>query len=112
MVETDEEIRWHNDGHIVTLSLNKDKLEIVDVYCPNKEKDDSPCKHDDIPCVVQYFLNLYGIECNVGVAPPNAQMPIAWAFVGDRHKDLGSCQVWVIPTEDEAFSAWIASQSV
>lgn len=112
MVETDQEIRWHNDGHIVTLSLNKDKLEIIDVYCSNKEKDDSPCQHDDVPCVVEYFLNLYGIECNVGVAPPNAKMPIAWALVGDRHKDLGSCQVWVIPTEDEAFSAWIASQGV
>jgi hypothetical protein len=39
-------------------------------------------------------------------------MQIAWALVGDKHKDLGVCQVWVIPTQDEAFSAWISTQTV
>lgn len=111
MVQTDEEIRWHNDGHIVSLSLNKDRLEIVRVHCPNKEKPDSLCVHDDVPCVVEHFLSIYGIECNVGVVVPSAEMLIAWAFVGDRHRDLGACQVWVIPTEDEAFSAWLSTQT-
>lgn len=111
MVNTDEEIKWHNDGHAVMMLLNKDKIEIIGVQCPNKGKEDSPCEHDDSPCVVEYFLNLYGLECNVGVVDPSAEMKIAWAFIGDRHKDLGACQVWVIPTDDEAFSAWIATQA-
>ena len=111
MVDTDEAIKWHNDGHVVSLLLNKDRLEIVGVYCPNEGEEDSPCKHDDVPCVIEYFLNLYGIECNVGVVSPSPKIPIAWAFVGDKHKDLGACQVWVIPTEDEAFSAWISTQT-
>lgn len=111
MVNTEEEIRWHNDGHIVSMLLSKDKLEIVEVYCPNKDKEDSSCAHDDVPCVIEYFLNMYGLDCNVGVVVPSGQMPVAWAFIGDRHKDLGACQVWVIPTQDEAFSAWIATQS-
>jgi hypothetical protein len=112
MVNTDEEIKWHNDGHTVSLSLNKDKLEIIGVHCSNKEKADSYCAHDDVPCVVQHFLNIYGLECNVGVVNPSAEMTVAWAFIGDRHKDLGACQVWIIPTEDEAFSAWIATQAI
>jgi hypothetical protein len=111
MVNTDEEIKWHNDGHTVMMLLNKDRLEIVGVQCPNKGKDGSSCEHDDAPCVVEYFLNIYGLECNVGVVDPSAEMTVAWAFIGDRHKDLGACQVWVIPTNDEAFSAWIATQA-
>ena len=111
MVDTDEEIKWHNDGHVVTLLLNKDKLEITGVYCPNRGKEDSPCAHDDVTCVIEHFLNIYGLDCNVGVVTPSAELSIAWAFIGDRHKDLGACQVWVIPTEDEAFSAWIATQT-
>lgn len=110
MVNTDEEIKWHNDGHVVSLLLNKDKLEVVGTMCPNKGKSDSSCVHDDTSCVIEYFLSVYGLDCNVGVVSPSAEMAIAWAFIGDRHKDLGSCQVWIIPTEDEAFSAWIATQ--
>lgn len=110
MVDTDEEIRWHNDGHVVTMLLNKDKLEIVQIQCPNTSKENSLCRHDDVVCVVEYFLKMYGLDCNVGVVEPSGKMPFAWAFLGDRHKDLGACQVWVIPTNDEAFSAWLATQ--
>ena len=110
MVDTDEEIKWYNDGHVVTLLLNKDKLEIVDVYCPNRGKQDSPCAHDDVECVVEHFLKLYGLECNVGVVEPRGKIQLAWAFLGDKHKDLVACQVWVIPSEDEAFSAWLSTQ--
>jgi hypothetical protein len=110
MIDTDEEIKWHNDGHVVFLQLNKSNLEITAVVCPHIGKEDSPCIHNDVPCVVEYFLQIYGLECNVGVVEPSAIIPVAWAFIGDQHKDLGSCQVWVIPTEDEAFSAWLATQ--
>jgi hypothetical protein len=109
MVDTDQEIVWHNDGHVMHLQLTKANLEIVAVDCPKKS--DSACAHDDTPCVVKWFLDTYGLECNVGVTSPSAEMTIAWSFIGDRHKDLGACQVWVIPTNDEAFSAWMVTQS-
>jgi len=51
------------------------------------------------------------MECNVGVSKPTDLLGVAWTFVGETYKDLGSCQVWVIPTEDEAFSAWMVTQS-
>jgi hypothetical protein len=36
-------------------------------------------------------------------------MPIAWSLVGDPH-DLDAAQVWIIPTADEAFAAWLITQ--
>jgi hypothetical protein len=110
MVDMDEVIRWHNDGHIVTLQLNKSALEIVEIECPNRESEKPACSHDDVPCVVEYFLQIYGFDCNVGVVAPSGKMQFAWAFVGDEHKDLGACQVWVIPADDEAFAAWMTTQ--
>jgi hypothetical protein len=111
MVNTDEEIKWHNDGHVIHMQINKSNLEITSVDCPHKDKSEGACKHDDVNCVIEHFLNIYGLDCNVGVVAPSADLSIAWAFIGDRHKDLGACQVWVIPIEDEAFSAWIATQT-
>lgn len=108
-IDVDEAMVWHNDGHILHLLLNKSVLEIVSVDCPALL--DRKCEHDDTPCVVRWFLQTYGLDCNVGVASPTAEMRVAWTFIGDRHKELGSCQIWVIPTEDEAFSAWMVTQS-
>lgn len=110
MVKTDEEMVWHNDGHVAYLRINKDTLEIISVLCPNKNAEGSACSHEDAPCVVEWFLMTYGMECNVGVSKPMEALSIAWTFVGERHRDLGSCQVWVIPVEDEAFSAWMVAQ--
>jgi hypothetical protein len=104
------EMVWHGDGHIVFCQLNKSELQVVDITCPHENKDESPCRHDDTSCVVKWFMQTYGFECNVGVADPSPRMEIAWHFIGDRHKDLGSCQVWVIPVHDEAFSAWVVTQ--
>lgn len=112
MVNTDDETLWHNDGHIITLQLNKSNLEIIEIFCPNVTQGESAtCSHDDTSCVVKFFLETFGLDCNVGVVAPSEKIQMAWAFVGDRHKDLGTCQVWVIPSQDEAFSAWIATQN-
>lgn len=110
MVTTDEAMVWHNDGHVVVLQINKANLEVLSVLCPNEGAEDANCKHDDTPCVVKWFLSTFGMECNVGVSKPNDMLKIAWTFVGEKHKELGSCQVWVIPTDDEAFSAWMVTQ--
>ena len=111
MVLTDEAMVWHNDGHTAILQINKNALEVVSVVCPHTGVKDAPCNHDDTECVVKWFLTTFGMECNVGVTKPAEMLKVAWTFVGDRHKELGSCQVWVIPIDDEAFSAWMVTQS-
>ncbi len=96
---------WHNDGHVMVLELNRAEVRVVEVVCPDGDE----CRHDVHGCVVRYFLLRFGLDCNVGVAAPAGEMPVAWTFVGDVH-DLDAAQVWVIPTADEAFAAWLVTQ--
>jgi hypothetical protein len=87
------------------LELNKSEVVITTVICPGGPE----CQHSTLGCLVQYFTHRFGLECNVGVAPPEAEMPIAWTFTGDTW-DVDAAQVWVIPVADEAFSAWMITQ--
>ena len=103
----DEELRWHKDGHLVEFVLDKSNLTIVGTTCPLTTGE---CINKHGSCVVQAFINLYGMECNVGIAPVSKTMEFAWALVGDRDGDVDSFQVWIIPVEDEIFSAWETSQ--
>lgn len=110
MTSEENEIVWHDDQHKIILQLNRSELKILSVICPNKDKDDSPCRHPDAPCVVEWFLLRYGFECNVGVCQPMPELTVAWGFVGEKHREIESGQVWIIPTNDEAFAAWLISQ--
>lgn len=96
---------WHNDGHVLHLMLNKSQLVIVDIDCPGSKE----CAHERVGCIVEYFVYTYGLECNVGVVKPHPQLRIAWTVNGDTH-DIDACQVWIIPSEDEAFAAWVITQ--
>jgi hypothetical protein len=111
MVTTDSQMVWHNDGHIIHLQINKSNLEILSVHCPHIESSDAPCRHPEAKCVVKWFVETFGMECNVGVCKPTDELGVAWTFVGESHKELTACQVWIIPTEDEAFSAWMVTQN-
>ena len=103
-------IQWHNDGHIIKTMLNKSLFLIDSIVCPNKEKT-AECYSEALDgCIVSWFLNRYGFECNVGIAPAAAEMEIAWTLVSESNYDLELCQVWIIPTEDSVFSAWLATQ--
>lgn len=97
-------IMWHDDGHVMWLELNKAEVVITTVICPHSH-DESACRHRKAGCLVQYFLNRYGLDCNVGVCAASDQIRIAWAVYGDL-EDLDACQIWVVPTEDDVFSAW------
>jgi hypothetical protein len=44
------------------------------------------------------------------VCVPQKELEIAWSFAGSKEKDIAQCQVWFIPTEDEAFAAWLVTQ--
>lgn len=107
----EQEITWNNDGHSISLRLEKNLLVITGVHCPHLESDSKPCHLTDDGCIVKWFLLVYGLECNVGVVDPSPEIGIAWSLVGNPNEGLNACQVWVIPTEDEFFSAWVVTQN-
>lgn len=104
------EMVWHDDEHRLVLQINKSELKILSIVCPHKDKDDSPCRHPDAECMIEWFISRYGFDCNVGVCEPQPELEIAWAFVGDMHREIESGQIWIIPKNDEAFAAWLISQ--
>jgi hypothetical protein len=108
MTEVVEEVVWHKDGHMIYAQINKSDLVITSVHCPGHEERE--CKLGSFDCIVTWFLETYGMECNVGICDPSRELEIAWSAVGD-FSDSSMCQVWVIPTEDEAFAAWLVTQS-
>lgn len=107
MTNAIDEVVWHKDGHVIHLQINRSDIIVSSVHCPNGE--DRECKLGNFTCIVTWFLETYGLECNVGICSPAPELEIAWSAVGD-YNDPEMCQVWVIPTEDEAFAAWLISQ--
>lgn len=109
MEELNETTVWHSDGHSIYMVLNRNELEIQVVSCPGH--DGRECEIGKFDCIVDWFLDRYGLDCNVGVSEVDSTMEIAWSVQGDT-SDPDTCQVWVIPIADEAFSAWLATQTV
>jgi hypothetical protein len=105
---TETELIWHNDGHEIGLRIEKSELAITGIKCPHG--DDGPCKLTKDGCAVQWFIQRFGLECNVGVCDPAPTIRIAWAFVGDPAMGLDGSQVWFIPATDDFFAAWAATQ--
>ncbi|MEO2158271.1 MAG: hypothetical protein ABGX31_02930 [bacterium] len=106
-----DQVLWNNDGHTISLRLNKAELEIVAIVCPFPEGDEeAPCR-SKTGCVVKHFVNLYGMECNIGVCPPEPTMEISWCLQGD-FSDIDTSQLWFVPTEDEVFYAWMSQKEV
>lgn len=101
------EVVWHNDGHAMNLTLNKSTIVVESVHCPGGE--DRACKVGQFDCIVTWFLDVYGLECNVGICEVQPTIELAWSAVG-QFDDPQLCQVWVIPINDEAFSAWLIMQ--
>ena len=99
---------WHNDGHKITLRINKSELEVLHVECA--AKDDSECRMDDGECVVRWFITRFGMECNAGSCPPEEIIEICWTIVGDK-RNVDSAQVWFMPMKDDVFAAWMISQN-
>jgi hypothetical protein len=101
-------MRWHQDGHSFKVVMDKSMILITEFHCPNRLDEGAPCKLEG-ECVVERFATEYGFDCNVGVSEINGVVSIAWTLIGDT-KDRDACQVWFIPTDDEFFAAWAASQ--
>jgi hypothetical protein len=102
------EMVWHNDNHVIHLRVNRSEVEIVQVDCPSKEN--SACLQEGHGCVVQYFIDRFGFDCNAGSCPASAEIQICWT-IGGNLRDLDSCQLWFMPITDETFQAWITSKN-
>lgn len=108
MTTAQTEMTWHKDGHYFGLQLNRGDVVITHVHCPGNE--DRKCELGRFECIVKFFLETYGLDCNVGICDCAHEIEIAWTAVGD-FTDSEDCQVWVMPVNDEAFAAWLISQS-
>jgi len=108
-VQNESELVWNNDGHSVDLRIEKNELIVTGFNCPNSETG-SECRKHSTECIVEWFVHRFGLECNVGVCEPTSQMKIAWAITGEPQLGFDMCQVWIIPTADEFFSAWVLAQ--
>lgn len=106
-MSTNIETVWHNDGHKIRLTLDHSDVR-VDVE-PCTHSGDDPCRHPIAGCVVEYFIRLFGLECNVGVAPASPVMEIGWSLHGNPN-DLDACQLWFIAREDSIYASWVESQ--
>jgi hypothetical protein len=103
----DSEMLWHNDGHHISLRLNKSDVEITEIFCP--AGDGGQCRHARVGCVVDYFINRFGLDCNVGVCSMQENIQICWSLVGDTF-DIDSAQLWFVPLDDEVFQAWLSTK--
>lgn len=108
MDDLQETTVWHSDGHSIYMVLNRNEIEIQVVSCPGHEGRE--CQVGKFDCIVDWFLDRFGLDCNVGVCEISSTMEIAWSVQGDT-SDPDLCQVWVIPIADEAFNAWLATQT-
>ena len=99
---------WHDDGHTLKLRINKHELEILDIDCPNH--DIGKCIDPVHGCLVKYFINRFGMECNAGSCDAVDLMSICWTLIGDN-RIIDECQLWFMPKNDEVFSAWLISQT-
>lgn len=108
-MQNETELVWNNDGHSINLRLEKNELVVTGFDCPNQEEN-AECRKHHKECIVEWFIHRFGMECNVGICEPSPNIKIAWAVTGEPEMGLDMCQVWVIPTTDEFFSAWALVQ--
>lgn len=101
-----EVMTWHDDSHIIKLRINKSELEIVEVICPNLEIGE--CIDQTHGCLVKYFIDRFGLECNAGSCEATDSMEICWTLIGDI-RVIDECQLWFMPKKDEVFAAWLVS---
>lgn len=97
---------WRDDGHALRLLVRDGTLTATGVDCPEA----GGCHNGRVGCIVRWSVALYGTDLLNGTAEPAAVMPVAWTIVGDLEEDPDVTQVWLIPTTDDSFAAWRATQ--
>lgn len=108
-MSSQRELEWHNDGHRVIVLIDRSNVVVNLEYCPNGGKPNTACWHKEVDgCLVKYFVQMYGLEINEGMAPASLFRDISWTFI--EGYDLYTSQAFIIPNEDELFSEWVESQ--
>ena len=103
------DFNWRDDGHSIHVRLEKDTIS-VQGSCPFGGRKGSPCHHEGInDCVVRYFVNMYGIDVNVGVADAAGSMPVSWSYGGNQW-EVDSSTCWIMPNADSNFAAWAENE--
>ena len=104
-----KDIAWNVDGHRVLLTVNNTTVDITPSICPHGAVEGSPCYHEGInSCVVNYFINTYGLETNHGVVPASNSVEIAWATFGSQW-DIDLVEFMMIPVDDPHFKDWYSA---
>ena len=103
---------WHPDGHAIDLLLNKEEIKVSSNVCPHGESVDADCYHEGVSgCIVKYFINVYGLESNIGQADVAPRIEIAWSVTGSKW-DPDLVTLYVIPVDDPTFAEWLSSQMI
>ena len=104
-------LRWNNDGHRILLNVNKTVIDVSPSICPHGGTADAPCYHSGVDgCLVNYFINTYGLESNHGVVPASESVEIAWSMEGSAW-DIDLVEFLMIPVGDPHFKDWLSSVS-
>ena len=106
-------IEWNVDGHEIVVKMAHDKFLVSAVPCSNESSPASKCFHQDLNgCLVEYFVNTYGIDVQEGSAEVKSPMKIGWAVWGES-SDIDLVVFMFIPEDDETFRNWVeAAKSV
>jgi hypothetical protein len=104
-MQNPNEMVWHNDGHVLHLKIDRAELVVVSIDCP----DLGECSSEEHGCVVRWFIDRFGMECNVGSCPASETLTICWTLSGSI-RDMDAAQMWFMPLTDEVFNAWFVSR--
>lgn len=110
MADSFRELVWHDDGHQIYMRLEKSLVRVNPMDCPFEDSEEAFCYHMGVGgCAVRFFIQMYGLDVNVGVADPMSEMPISWAMQGDKVA-IDQAQVWIIPNHDPQFAAFLEAE--
>lgn len=101
------------DGHIISFVLDRDEVKISEIHCPNVGRT-SLCNRRRNFCVVERFIDAYGIDLNLGRVVLNGPIEIAWSPVhGDESDlDLEFDTVWYVPIDDPDYRLMIEDRNL
>lgn len=89
------------DGHWISFVLDREEVKIAEIHCPNVGTT-SLCNRRRTFCVVERFLDAYGIDLNLGRVHLDGKVEIAWCPVHGEESDLDVefDSVWIVPIKD------------
>lgn len=100
------------DGHTISFVLDRDKVNIHEIICPNIGTT-SLCNRRRTYCVVERFIDAFGVDLCLGRVAINGRMEIAWCPVHGDESDLDDeydC-VWYVPIDDPDYRLMLADQA-